>query len=55
MEKIKTPKIEALHRLINWLNLKNNSSFKCLGLDTSNLKITLRFKKSYENYFIVTQ
>jgi hypothetical protein len=35
--KIRTPKIEALHRLINWLNTKNNYSIVCLGLDTSNL------------------
>ncbi|KAG0890036.1 hypothetical protein G6F15_000132 (mitochondrion) [Rhizopus arrhizus] len=35
--KMRTPKIEALHRLINWLNAKNNGSIECLGLDTSNL------------------
>lgn len=35
--KMRTPKIEALHRLINWLNNKKNSSIVCLGLDTSNL------------------
>lgn len=35
--KMRTPKIEALNRLINWLNNKNNGSIVCLGLDTSNL------------------
>lgn len=35
--KMRTPKIEALNRLINWLNNKKNSSIVCLGLDTSNL------------------
>jgi hypothetical protein len=37
--KIRTPKIEALHRLINWLNNKNidKESIVCLGLDLSPL------------------
>jgi hypothetical protein len=35
--KMRTPKIEALNRLINWLNIKNNDSIECLKLDTSNL------------------
>lgn len=35
--KMRTPKIEALNRLINWLNIKNNNSIECLKLDTSNL------------------
>ncbi|KAG1271173.1 hypothetical protein G6F57_012511 [Rhizopus arrhizus] len=29
--------LSALHRLINWLNAKNNGSIECLGLDTSDL------------------
>lgn len=34
---MRTPKIEALHRAINWINIKDNSSIACLGLDTSPL------------------
>ena len=34
---MRTPKIEALHRAINWINQKDNSSIPCLGLDTSPL------------------
>ena len=34
---MRTPKIEALHRAINWINKKDNSSIACLGLDTSPL------------------
>ena len=34
---MRTPKIEALHRAINWINKKDNSSIPCLGLDTSPL------------------
>ena len=34
---MRTPKIEALHRLINWFNLKNNDSVPLLNLDTSPL------------------
>ena len=30
---MRTPKIEALHRLINWINVKNNESIPLLGLD----------------------
>lgn len=37
--KMRTPKIEALHRLINWLNNKNidKEFIVCLGLDSSPL------------------
>ena len=34
---MRTPKIEALHRAIRWINEKDNSSKPCLGLDTSSL------------------
>lgn len=34
---MRTPKIEALHRAINWINHKDNSSIPCLGLDKSPL------------------
>jgi hypothetical protein len=34
---MRTPKIEALHRAIRWINEKDNSSIPCLGLDTSSL------------------
>jgi hypothetical protein len=34
---MRTPKIEALHRAINWINEKDNSSIPCLGLDSSAL------------------
>ena len=30
---MRTPKIEALHRLIDWLNAKNKSQLVKLGLD----------------------
>jgi len=33
--RMRTPKIEALHRAIRWINEKDNSSIPCLGLDTS--------------------
>ena len=32
---MRTPKIEALHRAINWFNEFENSNIDCLGLDTS--------------------
>ena len=32
---MRTPKIEALHRAINWINENDNSSIPCLGLDLS--------------------
>lgn len=35
---MRTPKIEALHRAINWINEKDNSSIPLLGLDLSPLK-----------------
>lgn len=35
--KMRTPKIEALHRLINWLNKYHNTTFPILPLDSSNL------------------
>uniref|UniRef100_UPI0021821A27 LAGLIDADG endonuclease n=1 Tax=Gongronella sp. w5 TaxID=483437 RepID=UPI0021821A27 len=35
--KFRTPKIEALNRLINWLNTQKNSSIEYSKLDTSNL------------------
>lgn len=34
---IRTPKIEALHRAIRWINEKYNSSIPYLGVDTSPL------------------
>jgi hypothetical protein len=34
---MRTPKIEALHRAINWINLEYGSSIPCLGLDMSSL------------------
>ncbi len=30
---MRTPKIEALHRLINWINLKTNNTIPLLGID----------------------
>jgi hypothetical protein len=35
---MRTPKIEALHRLITWLNLNRNESIPLLGKDESPLK-----------------
>lgn len=35
--KMRTPKIEALHRLINWFNLNHNSSIPLKGKDTTPL------------------
>lgn len=35
--RMRTPKIEALHRAIFWINEKDNSSIPSLGLDTSPL------------------
>jgi hypothetical protein len=32
---LRTPKIEALHRAINWFNEFYNYSIDCLGLDLS--------------------
>ena len=32
---MRTPKIEALHRAIHWINENDNSSIACLGLDNS--------------------
>ena len=32
---MRTPKIEALHRAIRWINENDNSSIPCLGLDLS--------------------
>jgi len=34
---MRTPKIEALHRAIDWINKKDNTSIPCLGLDLSPL------------------
>lgn len=34
---MRTPKIEALHRAIKWINKKDNSFIPCLGLDKSPL------------------
>ena len=34
---MRTPKIEALHRLIDWLNAKDNTQIAKLGLDSSSL------------------
>ena len=33
-----TPKIEALHRLITWVNLKNNSNIPLLNIDQTPLE-----------------
>lgn len=35
---MRTPKIEALHRLINWFNLKHNTQIIALGLDETPLQ-----------------
>ena len=34
---MRTPKIEALHRAINWFNEFDNCSINCLGLDQSSI------------------
>lgn len=34
----RTPKVEALHRLINWFNLKYNTNIIALPLDNTNLQ-----------------
>ena len=34
----RTPKIEALHRLINWLNLKYDTNVPILGIDSTPFK-----------------
>lgn len=34
---MRTPKIEALHRAINWFNDYDNLNISCLGLDKSNI------------------
>ena len=34
----RTPKIEALHRLINWLNLKYDTNIPILGIDSTPFK-----------------
>lgn len=34
---MRTPKIEALHRVINWFNKHGNCNIKCLGLDKSSI------------------
>ena len=34
---MRTPKIEALHRAICWINEKDNTTIPCLGLDLSSL------------------
>lgn len=34
---MRTPKIEALHRAITWINKNDNSSIPCLELDKSSL------------------
>jgi len=34
---MRTPKIEALHRAIHWINKRDNTSIPCLGLDLSPL------------------
>ena len=34
---MRTPKIEALHRAINWINKQDNTYIACLGLDLSPL------------------
>lgn len=34
---MRTPKIEALHRAINWMNEKDNTAIPFLGLDLSPL------------------
>jgi hypothetical protein len=31
---MRTPKIEALHRLINWINIKNKEFIPLLDIDT---------------------
>jgi len=34
---MRTPKIEALHRAINWINKRDNTNIPCIGLDLSPL------------------
>jgi hypothetical protein len=48
--------LSALHRLINWLNIKNNDSTVCLGLDTSNLNSNSWFAgfSDADSYFQVS-
>ena len=48
--------LSALHRLINWLNNKKNSSIVCLGLDTSNLNSNSWFAgfSDADSYFQVS-
>jgi len=36
--RLRTPKIEALHRAISWINENDNSVIPCLGLDTSSIE-----------------
>ena len=33
--RMRTPKVEALHRAISWINEKDNSFISCLGIDRS--------------------
>jgi hypothetical protein len=35
--RMRTPKIEALHRAISWINTQDNSTIPFLGLDTSSI------------------
>ena len=48
--------LSALHRLINWLNAKNNGSIECLGLDTSDLNSNSWFAgfSDADSYFQVS-
>jgi len=34
---MRTPKIEALHRVIHWINENDKSNIPCLGLDLSHI------------------
>ena len=63
---MRTPKIEALHRAIHWINENDNSSIPCLNLDLSpiesnswlagfsdadgNFSITLYDRKKMESF-----
>jgi hypothetical protein len=36
---MRTPKIEALHRAINWYNEFDKTNLECLGLDQSDIRL----------------
>lgn len=53
---MRTPKIEALHRLIDWLNARSNVKLPKLGLDNSSLGSNpwlSGFIESYGNFYCI--